>query len=1014
MPLVKTEGEGGGYSLASEEPAVLTDVPLHSDVAVIVSLQMAVDSTSMLIGWLTACPCDGGGAAPAATKYVGPLSRGPQPAPDGCLALSWGDLEVDEEVKNNNIDASWQLNAELTPAAPAAEAAAPAAVEAADPALQATIVQQQAQIAALQKKLAAEESKAAPTAAGPTADASAEATPAPAEDALPKTERSSSIGGAPWQQDEFQQARQDVDRLAAELRAKEESEAELQKQLISSEAAKEQLAHDYQEQERSLKIAEAISAGIPKQIAKATEPSTAEELRAQMLQIVDAELGSLEVSPAEPVPRRARAELYNAGVPEIVDGEDVASGDKRGIGQPIDLALEESDTLQDNELVFQCMGFTPTSDWTSKNVYFVLQFYHFAPAVTETVSVQPIGDGDDDSSDVTHVFVKQSAGEEGEDAEKGVKVSFLVKGGAVRGESAIAESRRLASYLCTGAMHMEVWDADTLLPLGSLKAQMSALLRQGQPSVEETMQLDIFSERLPGGGGGTVTGTLQLGVANIGRMAMDAAAELGKRVREDDNITTGHMVSGVVRNATAEGRMRYRSRATPFSSAADGSAESAEASAARVVSDDERKTTRLHKLAAARAEAGKENGSAVDIERVEQLQQMDVDRARTRQARISKSLQESLTRTLRLQTRFGEATFFEYVFQNPFSTNLNVTLDFDDEELSIVTDVDEWAHFKRQHGLTSPLERNFMEEGGREIYLSARETVYIPFTLRSNHCGRVSPPVEGDVVNSLPEGVPGLGEPAAAAAAQRQFTVTVRGPQQVVSVLKLDVVPQPFVVDARIHYHAAQEEQLATRIPVAPHMCPAWRAAAQPAAGSSWHVHCTEPNAVVEITKSGLQTSGSGVARPGPDVHLRYKPGTAPSVSVFYIVLYRDRMRSVPAGVWQVVVHALDMQELRAAMGQSNAGSLVLRGPAEGGKREGLRCCSSQPSVLKVLPVRITRASHRLSTRCSVLNWVARSSVAGGRGALARARAAKPNRRLAATDDHGQHLLARVDGRPAG
>ena len=57
------------------------------------------------------------------------------------------------------------------------------------------------------------------------------------------------------------------------------------------------------------------------------------------------------------------------------------------------------------------------------------------------------------------------------------------------------------------------------------------------------------------------------------------------------------------------------------------------------------------------------------------------------------------------------------------------------KELSIVTDVDEWAHFKRQHGLTSPLERNFMEEGGREIYLSARETVYIPFTLRSNHCG---------------------------------------------------------------------------------------------------------------------------------------------------------------------------------------------------------------------------------------------------------------------------------------
>ena len=47
----------------------------------------------------------------------------------------------------------------------------------------------------------------------------------------------------------------------------------------------------------------------------------------------------------------------------------------------------------------------------------------------------------------------------------------------------------------------------------------------------------------------------------------------------------------------------------------------------------------------------------------------------------------------------------------------------------------------------------------------------------------------------------------------------------------------------------------------------------------------------------------------------------------------------------------------------------MLRGPAEGGKREGLRCCSSQPPFSKRLPVRTTRASAPLSTRCSVLNW---------------------------------------------
>ncbi len=905
---------------------------------------------------------------------------------------------------NNNINVQFTLVGDVPPpsAATAVSEAAPVSASAGKEdgtddmtaAMQAKVVEQQAQIAQLQKKLAIEEERAksatsqplkpvqppgdaslAELASKPAADDAAPEPPSePAkENIVPKTERSTSLSGAPWVGGDISDAQVEVARLSAQIRAKTEAEEDLLQQLSKLEATKEQLAHDYQEQERSLKIAEATAAGIPREIAKMTEPNTAEELRTQMMKIVDAEIGGgeFEVSPAEPVPRKARAELYNAGVPEIVDTEHVGGMMQSGrISAPVDLSLEESDTLQDNELIFQCMGFTPTSDWTAKNVYFVVQFYHFPPAVTETVAVQPI---EDESNDATHIFVKTNAAAastgEAESADaKGVKVSFTVKGGQLRGETAVAESRRLASYLCTGALHIEMWDADALLPIGSLKAQLGGLLRQGQASVESTMQLDVRSERLPGGGGGVTAGTLQLAVANIGRMAIDAAAELGKRVREDDNITTGHLVSGVVANATAEGRMRYRSRASPFASdasAADAGGKGEAVEAGKVVSDEERKMMRLHKLTAARAarnkDAGKETGEEIDIERVERMQKMNVERERTRQLRIAKALKESLTRTLRLQTRFGEASFFEYVFQNPYSTNLNVTLEFDDEELAIVTDVDEWAYFKKKHGLTSPLERNFMAAGGREVYLGARETVYIPFTLRSGQSGRVPQPVEGDVVDAMPEGVPGF-VVSASAAKPRQFTLTVRGPpianaegettEQVLSVLKLDVVPQPFVVDARLHFHAAQEEQMAVRIPVAPHMCPAWRASGQ-MPGSSWHVHCTEPNAVVEITKTGIQTtSGSSGARPGPDVYLRYKPGKAPTASIFYLVLYRDRLRSSPAGVWQIIVHSLDMHELRATMGQLTSKILTLSGPKEDRKRAGLRCCSSQPTVLKILPVR--------------------------------------------------------------
>ena len=95
--------------------------------------------------------------------------------------------------------------------------------------------------------------------------------------------------------------------------------------------------------------------------------------------------------------------------------------------------------------------------------------------------MQPI---EDDSNDATHIFVKTKTASSTDEAEaadeKGVKVSFTVKGGQLRGETAVAESRRLASYLCTGALHIEMWDADALLPIGSLKAQLGGLCGRGR------------------------------------------------------------------------------------------------------------------------------------------------------------------------------------------------------------------------------------------------------------------------------------------------------------------------------------------------------------------------------------------------------------------------------------------------------------------------------------------------------------------------------------------------------
>eukprot|EP01047_Picozoa_sp_COSAG01_P012944 COSAG01_NODE_596_length_15055_cov_17.624967_2_plen_424_part_00 len=102
-----TSGSGWG----TETPTVLSGVPLDPGIAIVVCLQLIVDSsgssaagsesTALLLGWITLCPCQDG--APAAAELEAPLNRGPEPSPDGELALSWGDLDAYDEVENNQV-----------------------------------------------------------------------------------------------------------------------------------------------------------------------------------------------------------------------------------------------------------------------------------------------------------------------------------------------------------------------------------------------------------------------------------------------------------------------------------------------------------------------------------------------------------------------------------------------------------------------------------------------------------------------------------------------------------------------------------------------------------------------------------------------------------------------------------------------------------------------------------------------------------------------------------------------
>ena len=659
---LKKSDDETGYILLNEAPVVIFRVPMNNpEATIVISLYATVGSgqstTTVLIGWVS-LPCQTG-LAPQTLSCDTSLNRGPEPAPCSGVTISWGDvvglsctMDVGEATPVSTAVPGPPADAVQAGVVPTDERAETAGVVVtvplADANTQALLHEQQLQIASLKQLL---ETPVEHSLSKPDEE----------PDSLPKrsaNEVATSTSTAPWKLEQYDAMRTEVKRLSEELARRSVVEDQLKIKMDAAEGSNQQLQRDLAAQERSLSVENSVSA------AASVKPLVSvETTRDEMLQLIENELGDYRVTPMQPVARATRAEIVDAGVPDIIETN--RSGAGGSIGEPVDLALEENDALQESEIVVHATGLTPAANWTTTRLYFVVQFYHFAPAVSEVVTVRPASEGHAPGQEgIAHNFANSdSESQTDRDGNPiGVKLTFTVKCRAARDDTAGAppESRRLASYLCSGALHLEAWDADSLLPLGSLRASLAGLLRQGRPSVQSSVELDLRSFNFTAANdGGRKSATLQLSVSNNGKMSRNAADDLVQAVREEGNVTVGPVVSGVVPKVTLQGRSRHRQRATLFVSTAP-SDKSGSALVPTAVSEDERKLARLHRLTAAQIAQGKEvtGPGNVVVERWEHLQQMDREREQTRDSRIAKSLHTSITRKLRLLTRFGEVGFF--------------------------------------------------------------------------------------------------------------------------------------------------------------------------------------------------------------------------------------------------------------------------------------------------------------------------------------------------------------------
>ena len=479
--------------------------------------------------------------------------------------------------------------------------------------------------------------------------------------------------------------------------------------------------------------------------------------------------------PTASLPRSAYAQLYSAGFPIIRDRH----GDIAQVIDPtnpqdehlktFDYAAEKSDPLQGNEITIQFLALSSFSHITTpaldqpQSVFFTMQFYNFAPVKTERL-LMTCGDKlaiNDFNERLSSMFIlRQIDKQSGSLAHQppGYQVKFAVDSSVLK----LGEEDAFWQYLLTQSLHIDVWDGDSLMLVGSATVPVRFLLRQGKEAIQMTLELDVFSTEY-----GSLTsniiadvtrsgsaryidvaavlkGRLHIRLANIGYVSdmrpivgKTALAKLyggssGRLAVVESQNSINNSVNNMDKrlnflsdktNRPITGRTRIGhgahileaagTRAVLDMTSAQAGVQASElmgaAGAGESLDERARKLEKFKKIMA--TQEGKEaassqmaHGAAVVAykhakeSRESSYQNLESYRNRMKHQTILGLLSDAITSHHEVKATFGKAEYFEFLFKNPTNEQHMVRIESQDPDLQVVTDISEWKHFRKAAG----------------------------------------------------------------------------------------------------------------------------------------------------------------------------------------------------------------------------------------------------------------------------------------------------------------------------
>ncbi|XP_076451476.1 nephrocystin-4-like [Babylonia areolata] len=692
--------------------------------------------------------------------------------------------------------------------------------------------------------------------------------------------------------------------------------------------------------------------------------------------------------------RAAYARLYSAGFPPVLDrnGEPPEVLDPN-LPMSVNLAREAADSLQANEIIFQFLAFSRSvgacacaharSQSSPACVFFTFQFYRYPQVTTERMLLcKP--DGQLSSNQDNLPFVLQKVDRDGTllKGPPGIEVRYFLDPTYMKpGEVSL-----FLQHLSRQTLHIDVWDGDSLLLIGSCRVDMKYLCRGGHEAVQATFELDVASSHQGEDGagltgdvqrGGSVRpvstqhascGKLHLRVANVGhtvdnknvaeiqplpsKTQVIISQTLANSVFKGGQLTSAPPPQGTkkVRVARAQHLSDNRELASLLMTHQDRKEPLEEEEQPTRESDVERlrKLARMNAVKTLLKEDTPQTSTIVGYrqeksERMRDLKTMEIYRSQMKRDGILTMLSQNISSEHTIFPSFATADFFEFVLRNPYNTEQLITVQWKDKDLSVVTDAREWRHYKQLCGLSTPMEEGmFSAQSSPEapqMLLRPKETVHIPFKYQSFQADHsVMPQGPSNPFDKRQASDKELLNKDTSLHSRLIKVDFLAEDGKPMSILRLRVEPQPHVVDQTFRFYHPENSFLRKSVRLPPfHTLPG-----APVGGSSVNqvfTRCSDPNVILDCKPT----------QPGEphDVFVKVALGPSPQVKRFFMTLYMDPFLSRPIQVWQCYVHALQRVDINCIEAQTSRISLLLKGTQA---TRVVRCFSSHPEEMTLAP----------------------------------------------------------------